>query len=68
MMTPTAPAWPFGLRQKWRQAASRRRMQRYAQLDPRFPGDIGLTPEEVGVPPAPALPEFWYKERLPIKS
>jgi hypothetical protein len=45
-----APDWTFAvdLRRRWRQAALRRQMQRYAQLDPRFPADIGLTAEEVG--------------------
>ena len=70
MTAPGAPAWTFAvdLRRRWRQAAWRRQMQRYAQLDPRFPADIGLTAEEVGLPPAPALPEFWYKERPATKS
>ena len=47
----TIPAWLCSLitaaRQRFDFARQRRKMQRFAQLDGRFPADIGLTASEV---------------------
>ena len=45
------PAWPPHLigiaRRRFQEEGRRKQMQRFAELDPRFAADIGLTPDEV---------------------